>query len=63
MNINPELIINVYIAICLYKLVSYTLFSVIGDILLRFFLNSDTVQESKKTFQEKLKEKLKQIDQ
>ena len=60
MNINPEIILNVFIAIVLYKVIRYSIYSAIEDVLYSYFLNTEMVQKSKNTFQEKLKEKMEE---
>lgn len=57
MKLNFELILNVWVAIIFYNLVLKSF----ATVLMRHFLdNSKYVQEQKKTFREKLKEKLEE---
>lgn len=55
MNINLEIIINVCLGMFLYNIILASM----AKVLLKYFLDkSDTVQKEKKSFQERLKEKL-----
>lgn len=52
---NYEIILNVFIALIIYNLI----LSSLGKVILKYFLDhSETVQKEKKSFQDKLKEKL-----
>lgn len=57
MKLNFEIIFNVFVAMVFYRM----FFSWIGSFLLKYFLDkSETIQKEKKSFQEKLKEKIEQ---
>jgi len=57
MNINTEIILNVFIALFVYNII----LSAIGKTLLKYFLDSSSVvQKEKKTFEQRLKEKLQE---
>jgi len=54
---NLEIILNVCAGMLLYNFI----LAAIGKVLLNYFLdNNKTIQETKKTFEEKLAEKLKE---
>ena len=55
MNFNLEIVFNVFIGIMLYKM----LISTLSVAVLKVFVNnSDTLQKEKKSFRDKLKDKL-----
>lgn len=60
MKINMEIILNVWIAMFIYSIV----FASIGKVLITYFLDhSKSIQEAKKTFNEKLADKAREKEQ
>ena len=58
MKIDVNLIFNIVIGLFIYNIILKAL----GSVILNRFLDTDTMKEKKKSFQEKLKEKMEESE-